>query len=234
MVVVEEKGGCNSPDSTLGQFTKASAPRRRRHAPISAPSKPPAPPVVSVPASRPSALDPVPIAQPSSVMAVDSPSPPPSPLSSLSPTPTPRALDSSDREQLRAFFLSSAPPAPPSPFAGLLSKASASESSGATGSSKRPLDPLSPSYDSPHDAHAILVPSSEPGQRWTQTSLVAYRAALRDLRIRARIDDAEERRLREDLDDAALHRPRQPGDLERGFRLFEKNLGTPNPFTPRQ
>ena len=226
----------NSLDSTLGQFTKASAPRRRRRTPIPAPSKPPAPPVASVPASRPSALDLVPIAQPSSVMAVDSPSPPPSTLSSLSPTPTPRSLIESgyDRDQLRAFFRSSAPPAPPSPFAGLISKASASESSGATGSSKRPLDPLSPSYDSPHDARAILVPSTEPGQRWTQTSLVAYRAALRDLRVRARIDDAEERKLREELDDAALLRPRQPGDMERGFRMLEKSIGIPNPFKPRQ
>ena len=221
----------NSPDSTLGQFTKASAPRRRRRAPIPAPSKPPAPPVVSAPASRPSALDLVPTAQPSSVMAVDSPSPPPSTLSSLSPTPTPRALDFSDREALRTFFRSSPPPAPPSPFTGLLSKASASKSSGASGSSKRPLDPLSPSYDSPHDARAILVPSSEPGQRWTQTSLVAYRAALRDLRVRARIDASEEREL---ADEAALLRPRQPGDMERGFRILERSIGIPSPFKPRQ
>ena len=34
----------NSPDSSLGQFSKASAPHRHHHAPIPAPSKPLAPP----------------------------------------------------------------------------------------------------------------------------------------------------------------------------------------------
>ena len=221
----------NSPDLSLGQFTKASAPRHRRRAPIPAPSQPPAPPQESVHASRPSALDLVPAAQPSSLMAVDSPSPPPSNLSPLSPTPTPRALD---------FAATAAGPPPTTPLVPMpqpclpsspsLSatssgtkekrlKALACKSSGGNFGTKRPLDPLSPSYDSPLNARAILVPSSEPGQQWTQPSLVAYWAALHDLRVRARIDAIEEHEL---ADEAALLRPRQPGDLDRALCVIEK------------
>ena len=83
----------NSLDSSLGQFTKASAPCRCCRVPIPTPSQPPAPPERLVHASRPSALELVPAAQLSSLMAMDSPLPPPSDLSPLLPTPTPCALD---------------------------------------------------------------------------------------------------------------------------------------------
>ena len=193
------------------------APHRRHCASTPAPSRLPAPSGGLVRASRPSALDPMlTVTLPSSLMAVDSPSPPPSDLSPLSPTPTPCALD----------FAASAvgpppmvhpplipePLAPSSPSLSASSgtsdykrlKALARKSTGGSLGRKLPLDPLSPSYDSPADARAILVPSSEPGQQWTQPSLVAYQAALRDLHVCARIDKAEELTLAED---AALHLP---------------------------
>jgi len=167
----------NSPDSSLGQFTKALALRRRRRASTPAPSRLPAPSGGLVRASRPSALDPMPAASlPSSLMAVDSPSPPPSDLSPLSPTPTPRALDfaasAAGPPPMVYPPLSPEPPAPSSPSLSASSgtsdstrsKALARKSTAGSFRRKRPLDPLSPSYDSPADARAILVPSSEPGQ----------------------------------------------------------------------
>jgi len=42
------------------------------------------------------------------------------------------------------------------------------------------------------DAASLLVPLGQPGQRYTLNSLVTYKAALRDLRIRARISVEEE------------------------------------------
>ena len=74
----------NSPDSSLGQFTKASAPCHHCHVPIPTPLQLLAPHTESVQASRPSALDLMPATQLSSLMAVDSLSPPPSNLSPLS------------------------------------------------------------------------------------------------------------------------------------------------------
>jgi len=47
---------------------------------------------------------------------------------------------------------------------------------------------------STQDAASLLVPSGRPGQRYTLDSLVAYKAALRDLRVRARISIEEEER----------------------------------------
>jgi len=149
---------------------------------------------------------------PSSLMAVDSPSPPPSDLSPLSPTPTPRALDfvvsTIGPPPMVHPPLSPAPLAPSSPSLSASSrtsdkkrsKAQACKSTAGPGRRKHPLDPLSPSYESPTDAHAILVPSLEPGQWWTQPSLVAYRVALHNLCVRARIDRAEELALTEDSD----------------------------------
>ena len=87
------------------------------------------------------------------------------------------------------------------------------------------MDPLSPSYNSPADARTILVPSSEPGQRWTQPSLVAYRAALHDLCVCARIDTAEELALAED---AALHLPPRelgPTMCQLGHLISDPSLG---------
>jgi len=207
----------NSPDSSLGQFTKALAPRRRRRTSTPAPSRLPAPSGGLVRALRPRALDPMPtVTLPSSLMAVDSPLPPPSDLSPLSPTPTPCALDFAASAvgppPMVHPPLSPEPPAPSSPSLSASSgtsdsnrsKATARKSTGGSFGRKRPLDPLSPSYESPAEARAILVPSSEPGQRWTQPSLIAYRAALRDLRVRTRIDQAEELALAED---AALYLP---------------------------
>jgi len=42
------------------------------------------------------------------------------------------------------------------------------------------------------DAASLLVPLGRPGQRYTLNSLVAYKAALHDLRVRARISIKEE------------------------------------------
>ena len=225
----------NSPDSSLGQFTKALAPRHCRHASTPAPSQLPAPSGGLVRASRPSALDPMPtVILPSSLMAVDSPSPPPSDLSPLSPTPMPRALDFAASAvgppPMVHPPLTPEPPAPSSPSLSASSgtsdykrsKVSARKSTSLVGR-KRPLDPLSPSYESPADARAILVPSSEPGQQWTQPSLVAYRAALRDLRVRARIDVAEELTLAED---AALHLPLR--ELGPEMRRLGRLIGDPS------
>ena len=178
----------NSPDLPLGQFTKASAPCHCCHAPIPALSQPLAPSEVLVRTSRPSALDLVLAVQPSSLMAVDSPSPPSSP-----------SLSAASFEMKKKRL-----------------KALACKSTG-SGPQKCPLDPLSPSYNPPHDAWAILVPSSEPGQRWTQPSLVAYQAALCDLQVCARIDAAEECEL---ADEAALLRPWQPGDIDQAFCML--------------
>jgi len=102
-------------------------------------------------------------------------------------------------------------------------KASACKSTAGSFGRKCPLDPLSPSYESPTDARAILVPSLEPGQRWTQPSLVTYWAALRDLHVRARIDKAEELALAKD---AALHLP--PRALGPKLRRFGRLMGDPS------
>ena len=165
----------NSLDLSLGQFTKASAPCHYCHAPIPAPSSLPAPPTGLVQALRPSALDPVLAAQPSSLMAMDSPLPPPSDLSPLSPTPMPHALDFVVTVTRPTPMMPSPPmpqPGPPSsPSLSATSsgtsakrlKASAHKSTGG-GRSKHPLGPLSPSYNSPLKAQAILVLFSEPGQ----------------------------------------------------------------------
>ena len=226
----------NSPDLSLGQFTKALAPHCRRCASTPAPSHLPAPSGRLVQASRPSALDPMPtVTLPSSLMAMDSLSPPPSDLSPLSPTPTPRALD----------FVASAvgpppmvhPPLSPKPLAPSSpslsassrtsaykrSKATACKSTGGSSRRKHPLDPLSPSYESPADARAILVPSSEPGQWWTQPSLVTYWVALRDLHVHARIDKAEELALAED---AALYLPLR--DLGPTMHQLSRLIGNPS------
>ena len=160
----------------------------------------------SVWALRPSTLDLVLAAQPSSLIAMDSLLPPPSNLSPLLPTPTPHALDFTVNVTGPPPIMPPVPIPQPCPLLSpsLLAassgtkekqlKASACKSTGG-GRLKHPLDPLSPSYDSPHDVHTILVPSSEPGQWWTQPSLVAYWAALHNLRVHARIDTAEEREL---------------------------------------
>ena len=178
---------------------------------------------------RPSALDLVPAAQLSSLMDVDSLSPPLSDLSPLLPTPTPHALDFTATVTRPPPMTPPVPtpqPCPPSSPSLLAvssgtkekrSRALAHKSTGGCGPKKCPLDPLSPSYNSPHDAQAILVPSSEPGQRWTQPSLVAYRAALHDLWVHTRIDAAEEREL---ADEATLLCLRQPGDLNQAFCML--------------
>ena len=132
-------------------------------------------------------------------MAVDSPLPPPSDLSPLSPTPTPRALE---------FNVTAVePPSTPEP-----SHSSSPSPSGDTeGTSATPQvrlgcgrhgepgtghhtnclrAPFSPT--STQDAASLLVPSGQPGQQYTLDSLVAYKAALRDLWVCARILIEEE------------------------------------------
>jgi len=192
----------------LASFVKTSAPRRR-HASLAGPgpSTLPVPPSQGeglVRASRPPALvlsSPAPSLQAAPVMAVDSPSPPPSDLSPLSHTPTPCALEfnvtvadtPSSPEPSR-----SSSPSPAGDSAGTSATPRVKLGCGRRGEpgtgrrTKRLRAPFSPT--SPQDAASLLVPSGRPGQRYTLNSLVAYKAALRDLRVRARISIEEEER----------------------------------------
>jgi len=134
-------------------------------------------------------------------MAVDSPSPPPSDLSPLPHMPTPRALE---------FNVTAVePPSTPEP-----SHSSSLSPSGDTGGtsatpqvklgcscrgkpgtgrrSKRLRAPFSPT--STQDCTSLLVPLGRPGQQYTLDLLVAYKVALCDLQIRARILIEEEER----------------------------------------
>ena len=195
---------------SLASFVKTSAPRHRQVR-VSVPTPSPPPPS-EVLTERPSALTIIPLSSPlqaAPVMAVDSPSPPPSPLSTLSHTPTPRAL-----EFQVATPVVSLPPASrvssPSPSVspeasgslhdafGLIPPTPGSKRSGRKlhererrAEAKRGRDPTSPPL-TPQDVSYLLVPSNRAGQRYTLDSLVAYKAALRDLRVRARISVEEE------------------------------------------
>jgi len=192
----------------LASFVKTSAPHRR-HVSLAGPgpSTLPVPPSQGeglVRASRPPALvlsSPALSLQAAPAMAVDSPSPPPSDLSPRSHTPTPRALE---------FNVTAAEP-PSTPVTSRSSSPSPAGDSAGTGATpqvklgrgrrgepgtgrrtKRLRAPFSPT--STQDAASLLVPSGRPGQRYTLESLVAYKAALRDLRVRARISIEEEER----------------------------------------
>jgi len=189
----------------LASFVKTSAPRRR-HVSLARPGPstlpvPPSPGEGLVRALRPPALvlsSPAPSLQAAPAMAMDSPSPPPSDLSPLPHTPTPRALE---------FNVTTAgPPSTPEPSRSSSPSPSAdSEGTSATPRvklgghcgepgtgrrTKRLRAPFSPT--SPQDAASLLVPSGRPGQQYTLNSLVAYKVALRDLRVRARILIEEE------------------------------------------
>jgi len=189
----------------LASFVKTLAPRRR-HASLAGPgpSTLPVPPLQGeglVRASRPPTLvlsSPAPSLQAAPAMAVDSLSPPPSDLSPQSHMPTPRALE---------FHVTAAdPPSTPEPScSSSLSPSADSKGMGATPQvklggrrgepgtgrrTKRLRAPFSPT--STQDAASLLVPSGRPGQQYTLDLLVAYKAALHDLRVHARISIEEE------------------------------------------
>jgi len=192
----------------LASFVKTSAPRRR-HVSLAGPgpSTLPVPPSLGtglVRASRPPALvlsSPAPSLQAAPAMAVDSPSPPPSDLSPLSHTPTPCALEFNVPVADTPFSpepLRSSSPSPVGDSAGTSATPRVKLGCGRRGEpgtgrrNKRLRAPFSPT--SMQDAASLLVPSGRPGQRYTLDSLVAYKAALRDLRVCTRISVEEEER----------------------------------------
>jgi len=134
-------------------------------------------------------------------MAVDSPSPPPSDHSPPSHTPMPHALE---------FNVTAVePPSTPEPSRSL-SPSPLGDTKGTSATPQVKLGhgrrgepgtgrrtkclraPFSPT--SAQDCASLLVPSGRPGQRYTLDSLVAYKAALHNLQVHARILIEEEER----------------------------------------
>jgi len=189
----------------LTSFVKTSAPRRR-HVSLAGPGPstlpvPPSPGAGLVRASRPPALVlslPALSLQAAPAMAVDSPLPPPSDLSPPSHMPMPCALEFNvtvaDPPSTPASSCSSSP----SPLGDTRGTSATPQvklggrrgEPGTGRCTKRLRAPFSPT--SPQDAASLLVPSGQPGQQYTLDSLVAYKAALRDLWVCARISIEEE------------------------------------------